>query len=128
VTDPALPIDIDVWPTPTAAVAPNKCGVRGRLTGTNAGGLEVRISLQGQPFNRLTRSDQFGEFLFLPPGALPLDAAGRVPLTIEARIPAGAVRPIAGGALQPPGAGAVFVGPDFSILPQTVARVIFQLA
>ncbi len=128
VADPAQPVEHELWPTATADVAPGATGVRGKLRGAGAGGLEVRIALQGQPFDRMTRTDQAGEFLFPPPGALPLDAAGRVPLTIQARIPGGAVRPIASGSFTPASAGAPFAGQNFSILPQTVARVTFQLA
>ncbi|SNR51115.1 hypothetical protein EYF88_10810 [Paracoccus sediminis] len=125
---PAQVIDQELWPTAGAETTPGATGVRGKLRGTGAGGLEIRIALQGRPFNRLTRSDPAGEFLFLPPGVLPLDAGGRVPLTIEARIPGGAVRPILSGSFLPATAGAGFAGPDFTILPQTVARVTFQLA
>lgn len=125
---PTQVIEHDLWPTAAAPVAPGATGVRGKLRGTGAGGLEIRIALQGQPFDRMTRSDQAGEFLFLPPGTLPLDAGGRVPLTIEARIPGGAVRPILSGSFLPDTAGAAFAGQNFTILPQTVARVTFQLA
>ncbi|MCZ0962480.1 hypothetical protein [Paracoccus benzoatiresistens] len=125
---PAQVIDHDLWPTADAQVAPGTTGVRGKLRGAGGAGLEIRIALQGQPFDRMTRSGQAGEFLFLPPGALPLDAGGRVPLTIEARIPGGAVRPILSGSFLPASAGAPFAGQDFTILAQTVARVTFQLA
>jgi hypothetical protein len=125
--DPAQAVEHELWPTAAAEVAPGATGVRGKLRGPGVAGLEVRIALQGQPFNRVTRTDQAGEFLFLPPGALPLDAFGRVPLTIEARTPGGLVRPIASGSFQPPAAGAPFALQDFTILPQTVARVTFQL-
>lgn len=125
---PAQMIEHELWPTAAAEVAPGATGLRGKLRGTGAGGLEIRIALQGQPFDRITRSDQAGEFLFLPPGALPLDASRRIPLTIEARIPGGLVRPILSGTFVPATAGAPFVGQNFTILPQTVARVTFQLA
>lgn len=125
---PAQLIEHELWPTAAARVAPGATGVRGRLRGAAAGGLEIRIALQGRPFDRMTRTDEAGEFLFLPPGALPLDASGRVPLTIEARIPGGAVRPILSGSFLPATAGAGFAGQNFTILPQTVARVTFQLA
>jgi hypothetical protein len=126
--DPAQVVEHDLWPTATADVPPGTTGVRGKLVGANAAGLEIRIALQGQPFDRVTRSDQAGEFLFLPPGALPLDPVGRVPLTIEARLSGGPVRPVASGSFQPPATGAPFAGPNFTILPQSVARVTFQLA
>ncbi len=60
---PAQVIDQDLWPTASAEVAPGATGVRGKLRGTGADGLEIRIALQGQPFDRLTRSDQ-GESSF----------------------------------------------------------------
>jgi len=125
---PAQMIEHELWPTAGAEVAPGITGVRGQLRGADAAGLEIRIARQGRPFDRMTRSDAAGEFLFLPPGALPLDATGRVPLTIEARIPGGAIRPILSGRFLPATAGADFAGPNFTILPQTVARVVFALA
>lgn len=126
--DPAQVIDHELWPTAAADVAPGLTAVRGKMLGANAGGLEVRIALQGQPFDRATWTDQAGEFLFLPQGALPLGVSGRVPLTIEARRPGGPARVILSTSFQPASAGAPGVGPNFSILPQTVARVIFRMA
>lgn len=118
----------ELWPTATADAAPGAAGVRGKMLGATAAGLEIRIAVQGQPFDRLTRTDQAGEFLFLPPGALPLDATGRVPLVIQARSPGGPPRVILSGTFQPAATGAPFAGPTFTIPPQTVARVIFQMA
>ena len=126
--DPAQVIDLELWPTADAKVPPGATGLRGKLRGPGAAGLEIRIAPQGQPFDRMTRTDAAGEFLFLPPGVLPLDAAGRVPLTIAARSPGGPARPIASISFLPPGAGAPVAGQDFTIPSQSVARVTFQLA
>lgn len=126
--DPAQVVEYELWPTQSAEVAPGSTGVRGKMQGTNAAGLEIMISLQGQPPDRVTRTDQAGEFLFLPPGALPVDPTGRVPLVIVARGPGGLPRTITSCSFQPTSAGASSAGPDFTILPQTVARVIFRMA
>lgn len=128
VADPTVAEEIELWPTADAAARAGATGIRGKLTGPDPDGLEVRIALQGQPFDRVTRSDQAGEFLFLPPGSLPLNAARRVPLTIETRLPGGAPRAVAGATFHPSTAGADFVGADFTVLPNIVSRVIFQLA
>ena len=126
--DPTTAIEVELWPTPEATTAAGTTGLRGKLHGTGVAGLEIRIAPQGQSFDRMTRSDDAGEFLFLPPGALPLDVAGRVRLTMQVRAPGGAVRPIISGRFQPASAGPAFAGNAFSILPQTAARVLFQLA
>lgn len=81
---PAVALDIAVWPQAGAAAPPGATGVRGKLEGPNVGGCRVRIAAAGQPFDRFTRSDASGEFLFLPPGALPATApTARIPLTLE---------------------------------------------
>lgn len=128
VSDPAALLDVELWPTAEAVARTGVTGIRGKLEGPDVMGLEVRIALQGQPFDRVTRTDQAGEFLFLPPGSLPVSASGRVPLTIEVGVPGGAARAVAQGRFQPPTAGADFVGADFTALPQIVSRVILQLA
>jgi hypothetical protein len=125
---PTQKVDIELWPTAEAVTKPNATGVRGKLEGANVSGLEVQIALQSEPFVRLTRTDQAGEFLFLPPGSLPLNAAGRIPFKIQVRTPGGPVRMVTGGRFQPTAAGADFIGTSFSTLPQIVTRTIFQLA
>ncbi|MBK4216500.1 hypothetical protein JJJ17_11235 [Paracoccus caeni] len=125
--DPATVVEVDLWPAADAIATAGQTGIRGKLQGSDTAGLEIRIAQQGQPFDRMTRTDQGGEFLFLPPGAMAPDMAGRIPLTIEARIPGGAARPVASGRFIPDSAGAAFAGQDFTIAPQSVARVVFQL-
>lgn len=128
VADPAGALTLEVWPTAAATAPAGATGVRGKLTGPGALGRIVRIALQGQPFDRFTRSDDFGDFLFLPPGALPPNAAGRVPLEIEVRDPDGTMRAVTGGSFLPVSAGAPFAGATFTILPRSVPRILFQLA
>ena len=72
--DPQAMIDVELWPTADAVAPAAATGVRGKLVGAAVDGLDVRIARQGEPFDRFTRSDQSGEFLFLPPGALPPNA------------------------------------------------------
>ncbi|HSW22255.1 MAG TPA: hypothetical protein VLJ62_05775 [Burkholderiaceae bacterium] len=126
--DAAALVDIDLWPTANAAASPSVTGVRGRLTGSGAAGQTVRIAVQGEPFVRFTRSDDQGEFLFVPPGRMSLDAQGRVPLTLDVSAPDGTPRIVAGGSMVPASAGAAFAGADFTVLPRLISRVIFQLA
>lgn len=125
--DPAAYADVPLWPAPHAAAPPGATGVRGKLTGPNAAGLTVRIAVQGEPFDRYTRSDDNGEFLFLPPGRLALDASGRVPLRIEVQAGGGVGRLVADGRFVPDSAGAAFAGPDFTVTPRIVSRIVFRL-
>jgi hypothetical protein len=127
-TDPASFVDLELWPAPHAEVAVSVTGVRGKLVGPAAVGQVVRIALQAQPFDRFTRSDDHGDFLFLPPGPVPMNAAGRVPMTIAVRAPDGTPRIVTGGSFVPAAAGAPFAGADFTLLPRVVSRVIFQIA
>ena len=126
--DPTALVQVELWPTGRAAAPASATGVRGRLAGPNRGGQTVRIAVQGAPFDRFTRSDDTGDFLFLPPGRLPTDPLGRVPLTVEVRDPGGVVRAVNGGAFVPASAGAAFSAADFVILPRTIPRVLFQIA
>jgi len=126
--DPLAYADVQLWPAPHAPAPASATGVRGKLTGANAAALTVRIAVQGEPFDRYTRSDDNGEFLFLPPGRLALDANGRVPLRIEVRDGGGAWRAVADGRFVPDSTGAVFAGPDFTVTPRIVSRIVFRLA
>lgn len=126
--DPATPVVVDLWPAASAQAPAGATGVRGKLAGVDAGGLTVRIAPTGQPFDRFTLSDAAGEFLFLPPGRLAANAAGRIPLSIEVREPGGALRAVAGGTFLPPSAGAAFAAADFDIAPGATPRIRFQLA
>jgi hypothetical protein len=126
--DPTRPFDVELWPTAAAKAPSAATGVRGKLTGAAVDGLVVRIARQGQPFDRFTRSDAAGEFLFLTPGALTTNPAGLVPLTIEVRTTGGVPRPVVGGAFVPAVAGAAFAGANFTVAPRSVPRIVFQLA
>jgi hypothetical protein len=126
--DPTALVAVELWRTSNAAAPASATGVRGRLIGPNPAGQTIRIALQAAPFDRFTRSDDAGDFLFLPPGRLPTNAQGRVPLTIDVHDPGGVVRAVNGGTFVPPSAGAVFPAADFEILPRTVPRVLFQIA
>ena len=129
--DPTAYADVPLWPAPHATAPAGATGVRGKLvdtaTGASAAGLGVRIAVQGEPFDRYTRSDDLGEFLFLPPGRLALDASGRLPLRIEVRNGAGVLRAAADGRYVPESTGAAFAGPDFTVAPRTVSRLVFRL-
>jgi len=126
--EPAAMLAFDLWPTADATAPSGATGVRGRLVGPDAAGQDVRIAMQGEPFDRFTRSDEHGNFLFLPPGRLALDASGRVALTIAVSTPGGGPRIVNGGNFLPGGAGPDFGAADFTIAPRTVPRVLFRLA
>ena len=125
--DPAVRTEFELWPTADADAPLGLAGVRGKLDGPDAGGLDVRIAQQGQPFGRFTRSDLNGEFLYPLGGRLPLNTTGLIALTIEARIPGGAVRVLGGGRFLPASTGASFGAADFEIAPGNVARIRFRL-
>ncbi|MGL4397970.1 MAG: hypothetical protein ACRCS9_15645 [Hyphomicrobium sp.] len=125
--DPAVRSEFELWPTAEAEAPNNVAAVRGKLDGPSAGGLDVRIAQQGQPFNRFTRSDLNGEFLFLLGGRLLPNSAGLIALTIEVRPPGGAVRVLSGGHFVPTSTGTAFPAADFEITPGAVARIRFQL-
>jgi len=126
--EPAGLVDVELWPAAHAGAAPAATGVRGKLGGPQAGGQTVRIARAGQPFERYTRSDDSGNFLFLPASPLTLDASGRVPLLIEVRAPDDTPRVVAGGSVVPADAGSAFAGAAFTVLPRVVSRLLFQLA
>ena len=129
VAAPTVPLDIAVWPTAAAAAPQGAIGVRGKLEGPNVADCRVRIALNGQPFDRFTRSDAAGEFLFLPPGALPATApGGQIPLVVEVTDASGLPRVVTGGRFLPSAAGAPFAGPNFTIPPRGVPRILIQLA
>ena len=125
--DPGRYADVELWPTPQASAPAGATGVRGKLSGPGAAGQTVRITVPGQPSDRRTRSDDNGDFLFLPPGRLLLDSAGRVPLRIEVYAADSTPRAVADGRFVPDSAGAAFAGPDFTVTPRSVPRIVFRL-
>lgn len=126
--DPAARVAVDLWPAANAVAPPGAIGVRGKLTGPGSAGQTVRIVRQGAAFDRMTVSDQNGEFLFLPPGRMAENVNGLVPMTIEVRRPDASLRGLAGGSFVPDAAGAPFPAAAFAVLPRTISRVIFTLA
>lgn len=125
--NPAQAERIELWPAPSAEPAKGAVGVRGKLAGPDASGLEVRLALQGQPFDRFTCTDAAGEFLFPLGGRLPLDNAGRVPLRIAVQAADGTPRLLAGGGFIPAATGSNFGADQFAILPGQLARIRFNL-
>lgn len=126
--DPAVHVAVDLWPAANAVAPPGAIGVRGKLTGPDSAGQTVRIAHHGTAFDRMTISDQNGEFLFLPPGRLAEDASGLVPMAIEVRRPDASLRVLAGGSFVPDAAGVPFPAAAFAVLRRTISRVIFTLA
>jgi len=80
--NPAIPLVIEMWPTPSAMVAASTLAIRGRLM-TAATGQEVRMEVDGvAPRNRFTRCDGDGEFLFVVLGPMELDTDSNVVLIV----------------------------------------------
>lgn len=126
--DPLRFVDIEFWPAAHAAAAPSATGVRGKLVGPDSARQRLRITPQGEPFDRHTQSDAAGEFLFMPPGRLPVDANGDAPLRIEVRAADGAPRVVVGATVASTSPASVYPGADFNVPARIVSRVIFQLA
>ncbi len=125
--DPAQLLVVPLWPTADAEAPARATGVRGKLAGPGAAGQKVAIALSGFAFTHETRSDEFGNFLFLLAGRLALDTDGRVPLKIRVRTAGDAPRVLAGGSFVPAGAGPAFAADSFTIAPTSVPRILFRL-
>ena len=82
-TNPAIPLLIEAWPSPSARVAAGTLVIRGRLV-TAAAGQEVQMQPVGviPPRIRRTRCDAAGEFTFVVVGPVALTAAGEVLLAV----------------------------------------------
>jgi hypothetical protein len=117
-------IERDLWPAPSAQVAPAMTAIRGKLSGNNSADLEVRIATTIAAAAHYTRSDASGEFLFLIPGPVTPTSLGRVDLQIEVE---GGSRVVNGGAFIPASSGAPFVNFSFQITPGQCSRIVFQI-
>ena len=124
VSDPAELITRDLWPAATAAVAPGVTAIRGRLTGANTAGWRVRIANATFPSTHFTRSDEVGDFLYLLPGPIETNTAGRIELDIEV---ADGARAVVGGEFVPDGSGTPFGGGSFAVVPGRTSRVLFRI-
>ena len=109
--DPVAPIERDLWPTPESRVPPGVTAVRGKLIGSATVNQEVRVL--ETPYR--TRTDGFGEFLFLLPLRLPLTEDNTVALTMA----------VTGQTLAEPSSTDTFWGPAFEISPSVVTRAVF---
>lgn len=80
---PALPIVVELWPSPSARIAAGTIVIRGRLV-TAAAGQVVRMEVAGlaAPRNRRTRCDGAGEFVFVVVGSMAVNADYRVELDV----------------------------------------------
>lgn len=123
--DPETPVEASLWPSASAEAPASATGVRGKLVGPDISGLTVRIGQMGV-FDRYTRSDEAGEFLFLPPGGLSPDPMGVIAMAIDVQTPDGGPRVVNGwrdgvGAPLTPGA-------NFNLTPRRVSRILFEIA
>lgn len=125
--NPAQIAEFELWPDPAAAAGVGTCGVRGKLSGAFAAGQQVRIALQGQPFDRFTCCDAAGEFLFLLQGRLPPSNTGLLPLRVAVQEADGTPRLVTGGGFIPPATGTAFGADTFAIKPGAIARIRFTL-
>jgi hypothetical protein len=121
-------VDVALWPTPDAVVPAGATGLRGKIEGPDAGGLTIRVAPLADPFDRFTRTDASGAFLFLPQGRLSATPTGTVPMKIDVLAPDGTPRAVLGGRFAPASAGPAFAGPAFTLTPATVLRILFQIA
>lgn len=119
---PEEPIEQELWPTASAIVSPGLTAIRGQLQGAGRSNLEVRIAPPGLAMNHYSRTDEYGDFLYLLPDALRPDARGRADLQISV-----ASRTVTGGEYIPTGAGAAFVGANFKVRIGIVSRIVYQI-
>jgi hypothetical protein len=124
-TDPSEVVDVDLWPTPSASVRAGTTAIRGKLVGANAVAQEVSLRRTGsaQP-GRVTRTDRYGEFLFLLPATIDstpqAQAQVQLPLTVTVTN-----RTVSGGTIEP--AGTAFAGSNFVVRLAVATRVKFSL-
>lgn len=124
IANPETVIERDLWPTASGSVLPGLTAIRGKLRGANVTDLEVRIDRPGGAQSRFTRSDPFGDFLFVLPNPIAPDNQGR--LNLQIRIQAG-TRIVNGGQFLPADSGTAFVGANFQIRPGKSSRIIFNV-
>ena len=125
-SNPETPVQADLWPAANAEAPASATGVRGKLVGPDISGLTVRIGPPPGIFDRYTRTDEAGEFLFLPPGGLSPDPMGVIAMAIEVRNPDGGLRVVNGWR---DGAGAPLnPGVEFKLTPRRVSRILFEIA
>lgn len=121
--DPADPVVVEVWPAANARIAAGSLVIRGRLVGTAAAGLEVRMEVAGlSPRNRRTRSDANGEFAFVHVGPMQLTSSYTVELTTD--VP---TRTIASVQILDGDTNPIVVGSTFAVPPGRETRALFNL-
>jgi hypothetical protein len=121
--DPAVPVVVEVWPSPGARIAAGTIAIRGRLV-TAAAGQEVRMEVAGLavPRNRRTRCDAAGEFVFVVVGSMALNADYRVALDVT--VPG---RTVASIQILDGDADPTFPGATFAVPPGRETRALFNL-
>lgn len=127
--DPAVPVVIEVWPTPKAAVPAGVLAIRGRLVPQGAAppiapAQEVQIEAVGigTPRNRRTRCEADGEFVFVVHGATELTTAYEVELDVT--VPG---RGVASIEVSDAGATTTFVGSILSARPGREVRAVIAV-
>lgn len=124
-SSPQAVIERDLWPSPQANLSPTTTAIRGKLTGNNISGLQVRIrpaAIASTSF--FTRSDRLGEFLYPFFSPVAPETSGLLRLQIEVD---GGGRTVNGGEFIPPGTGSAFPAAEFRVKPGICSRIVFQV-
>lgn len=121
--NPAVPVVVEMWPSPSARVAAGTIVIRGRLV-TAAAGQEVRMEVAGLPVprNRRTRCDGTGEFVFVVVGSMALNPDYL--LELDVTVPGRTLTSIQvlDGATNP-----IFPGATVAVPPGRETRALFNL-
>lgn len=120
--DPRTAVARDLWPSAQAAVPSGMTALRGKLAGVGANGLKIEIAGAADAFDRFTRADATGEFLFPLPARVKPETDGRIKL--KARVAGGAKTVASIDVLS--GKVESFVGANFLILSGQAIRARFN--
>ena len=124
--NPQLPVKRDLWPTPMAPVPLGMTAIRGKILGSTFRGVTVRIAKTGTAPVKFTRSDAWGELLFMLPDPIaPPQDESEIRLTVELD---GGALPVTGTDVITGGVRTHFPGPQFKLTPGRESRVKFQVA
>lgn len=119
VGQPSIAVTIEAWPTATQPTPLGVTSVRGKLVGAPAATIARRIEIDVATTStgHHTQTDSAGEFLFLLPGRLELDADGLVELTLRA------IGDLVTGGEVVAATRTSFAGATFKVVPGRETRV-----
>ncbi len=119
-----MPIVGDLWPTAQATVASGLTAVRGKLIGSAVARTKVEIADAAGTFDRFTRADSSGEFLFPLPIRVKPQADGRISLTVQV---ASGTRAVTSVDILSGLTTDHVVGASFLLVPGRASRVKFNV-